>query len=145
MDIQPILNNITVKVIQAFGDAASRRFYEELKNHRFMTTRCKICRKTFFYPRVFCPFCLSQEIEWVNLSGKGKLYAFTQQEKALRFMKPDVVGIVELEGCIGRIFTKIEAPFDDLTIGMDVEVSFLKLSEDLTLHKFRPVKPPEAA
>jgi uncharacterized OB-fold protein len=115
--------------------------HEELKNRRLMTTRCKICRKTFFYPRVFCPFCSSQELEWVSLSGKGKLYAFTQQEKALRFMKPDVVGIVELEGCIGKIFTKIEAPFDELTIGMDVEVSFLKLSEDLTLHQFRPVKP----
>ncbi len=145
MDIPQILNKSTVKVIQVFGDAASKRFYEELRKHRFMTTKCKACRKTFFYPRTFCPLCSSQDIEWVKLSGKGRLYAFTQQDKGLRFMKPDVLGIVELVDCAGRLLTKIDAPFEELSIGMEVEVSFLDLSEDLTLHQFRPVKPPEAA
>ncbi len=145
MDIPHVINHSTVKVIESFGDAAARRFYEELKHHRFMTTRCRACSTTFFYPRTFCPSCHSRGIDWVQVSGKGKLYAFTQQDKAFRFMKPDVVGIVELEGCTGRVLTRIDAPFEDLRIGMDVEVSFLDLAPDLTLHQFRPSTPPEAA
>src|SRR5574341_1698700 len=129
MDIPQVLNNATSKVIEVFGDEAVRRFYKELKNHRFMTTHCRSCRTTFFYPRTFCPYCGSREIEWVEHPGRGKLYAFTQQGKALRFLKPDVLGIVELEGCKGRFLTKINAPIEELKIGMDVEVSFLDMSD----------------
>jgi uncharacterized OB-fold protein len=67
---------------------------------------------------------------------KGKLYAFTQQERSLRFGKPDVIGIVELEG-IGKILTRINAPFESLKIGMELHLDFIDVG-GLILHQFTP-------
>jgi hypothetical protein len=138
-----LINKTTKKGIESFGDIAVKKFYQELKNHKFVTTKCKNCNKIFFPPRLFCPNCYSEDVEWVELKGYGKIYAFTQQERAIRFMKPDVIGVVELieDGeKIGRILTKINAKYDEISIGMDVKVSFIEISKELTLHQFTPIK-----
>jgi len=118
-------------------DRAVVKFFDELKNHRFMTTKCKSCSRMSFPPRIVCPNCFSEDLEWVELSGKGRLYAFTQQDMGLRFTKPDVIGVVELAEGVGKILTRIDADFEDLKIGQDVEISFLD-EEDMAFHQFRP-------
>lgn len=139
MDFLELVNKSTVKGIAIHGDAASKKFYEFLKQHKFCTVKCSDCNKIFFTPRMFCPECCGENIEWVELSGHGKIYSYTWQEKATRFLKPDVIGVVEVDEGF-RLLTKINAPFEALHIGMDVEVSFVDVSKDLTLHQFTPVK-----
>lgn len=121
-----------------YGDRASAEFYRRLKKGEFSSTKCKSCRKVAFPPREFCPFCFSDQVEWVSLPRRGRLYAFTQQERSLRFGKPDVIGVVELDE-VGRIFTRIDASFEELEIGMEVEFHPLVISDEETLHQFSPV------
>jgi len=64
-------------------EPAAERFFAELANGRFMTTRCPACANTFFPPRTVCPECLGDELEWVELPGTGTVYAFSQQHHAL--------------------------------------------------------------
>lgn len=137
MDFLELVNKSTTKGIAVHGDAATKKFYELLKQHKFCTTKCADCKKIFFTPRTFCPQCSGENVEWIELSGKGKIYSFTWQEKATRFLKPDVIGVVETEEGF-RLLTKINAPFESLEIGMDVEVSFVDVSNELTLHQFTP-------
>jgi len=125
--------------VAEYGDEASKEFYRLLKNREFKTTRCRDCDNTVLPPRPFCPSCFGTNVEWIDLPRRGTLYAFTQQERSLRFGKPDVIGIVELEEA-GRLITRIDAAFEDLTIGMELEMDFLDVSENQTLHQFRPVK-----
>lgn len=119
-------------------DSAARKFYEELQNERLVAAKCKRCELVFFPPRIICPDCLSEEIEWVRLSGKGRLYAFTQQYQSLAYSKPKVVGIVDLEGVHGRIFSIIDAPWEELEIGMPVIVDFFDSPFGFKMHKFVP-------
>lgn len=121
-----------------YGDAASRQFYELLKAGKYQSTRCKECGDATFPPRTFCPICFSSKVEWKDLPSEGTLYAFTQQDRSLRFPKPDVIGLVELEG-VGLILSHIRAPLESLAIGQRVRVEFLKISDTLTLHAFAPV------
>lgn len=137
-DLFEIIIDSTKKAIYQSGDKSTKRFYDELKNHKFMTTHCLKCQKPFFPPRVFCPQCYGHDLEWIELSGKGKIYAFSQQERAIRFMKPDVLGLVELEEGIGRIMTRIDAKIEDLKIGQDVVISFIDIGGGITLHQFKP-------
>jgi len=131
----------TLEAIRTYGDAAAERFYRDLRDKKLSSTRCEACGEVAFPPRGFCPSCHEQErIRWVELPTRGTVYAFTQQERSLRFGKPDVIGLVELPG-VGRILTKIDAPFEALQIGQAVELCFVTLSEELTLHQFRPVVP----
>lgn len=119
-------------------DSAASRFYRELEDEHLMTTRCEDCDFTFFPPRMVCPICLGSGVEWVELSGKGTVYAFTQQHYAIVHTKPEVVGAVELEGCAGRIFALIGARLEDLEIGMPVVATYVQSPFGMTILKFMP-------
>jgi uncharacterized OB-fold protein len=88
-----------------------------------------------FPPRERCPAC-GGAVEWRDLSGRGSVYAFTQQELGLRFTAPETVGIVELEEGV-RVFGVFEAPFERLAIGAPVDVRPLPDDQGLTLLAFR--------
>ncbi len=55
-------------------------FYEFLRQGRFTTTRCKDCGHRPFPPRVICPNCLSENLEWVDLPTRGKVKVVTEEE-----------------------------------------------------------------
>jgi uncharacterized protein len=120
-----------------YGDAASREFYAFLRERRFRTTRCDDCGETPFPPRTFCPNCFSHKTQWVDLPTVATLYAFTQQDRSLRFPKPEVIGLVELEG-VGVILSHIRAPFESLVIGQPLALDFVEISPTLVLHCFKP-------
>jgi len=63
-------------------DKASNRvytFYENLKEGRFTTTKCKSCGVRSFPPRVICPECYSEDLEWVDLPMEGTVLAVAEQ------------------------------------------------------------------
>jgi uncharacterized OB-fold protein len=125
-------------LISDLEDSAADRFYSELAAGRFMTTRCSTCETTFFPPRSVCPTCLGAELEWVELSGRGSVYAYTQQHYSMLYRKPEVVGVIELDGCSGRMLALIDAPFDDVHIGMPVRSDFMESPFGMTMVKFVP-------
>jgi len=137
-DLKSMLDQGTKDGLAIYGHQCSQRFYELLNQRRFMSTRCLSCGRLVFPPRNFCPACFKTEVEWVDLPRRGTLFAFTQQERSVRFGKPDVIGIVELPGGI-RLFTRIIAQFESLRIGQPVELDFLELAPGLALHQFRPL------
>jgi len=47
-------------------------FYENLREGKFTTTKCKQCGRVAYPPRVICPECYSDELEWIELPKKGK-------------------------------------------------------------------------
>ncbi len=124
-------------------DRAAEEFFARLKRGEFQTTRCRGCGETHYPPRVICPLCLGEDLEWVDLPREGTLMAFTQQKAAIRCRKPDVLGLVELEG-IGNVFTRIEAPFEELRIGMRVTFDTWTSPDGVALHLFRPPTGPGA-
>jgi len=48
-------------------------FYENLREGKFTTTKCKKCGRVSYPPRVICPDCYSDELEWIELPKKGKV------------------------------------------------------------------------
>ena len=55
----------------------SQPYWDGLKEHRLMLPHCKDCG-FHFYPRPFCPDpdCFSWELEWKEVSGKGKVHTY---------------------------------------------------------------------
>jgi hypothetical protein len=49
------------------------RFYENLREGKFTTTKCTNCGRVSYPPRVICPECYSEELEWTELPKKGKV------------------------------------------------------------------------
>ena len=48
-------------------------FYENLREGKFTTTKCKKCGRVSYPPRVICPGCYSDELEWTELPKKGRV------------------------------------------------------------------------
>lgn len=55
----------------------SATFYRFLDEHKLMGSRCKACGALHLPPRPLCPACYGGEMEWEEMSGQGKLVAFT--------------------------------------------------------------------
>lgn len=118
-------------------DEAARGFFARLETGAFQSTYCPACDLLTYPPRIVCPTCLSPELEWKDLPRRGELLAFTWQEQAIRCAKPDVVGVVRLEG-VGNLFTRIDADFEELEVGQEVVYGGTFESHDgLVLHQFR--------
>ncbi len=142
--MKDLVDAAILKALATYGDAASQEFYRRLAQRRWCSTRCSRCERIAWPPRGFCPFCHGREVAWVDLPARGTLYAFTQQHRAPRFMTPDVLGLVDLPE-VGRLLTRIDAPFESLAIGAEVEVDFLEAGPGLWVHQFGPVKVTAAA
>lgn len=80
-------------------------FQEHLNQGQLFASRCRACQRVYLPVRALCPDCDQADLEWIELSGKGKLIAFTSVYIGPSFMigqgygrdKPYLTGIVELE------------------------------------------------
>jgi uncharacterized OB-fold protein len=83
-----------------FGIAKVHKFFEGLREGKIYMTRCKKCSEKFFPPRADCPKCLSQDMEWILLSGRGELLTCTVvnvKPPSFTHYKDYVVAIAEME------------------------------------------------
>jgi uncharacterized OB-fold protein len=84
------------------------KFADYLQKGKLMGTQCKKCGEKYFPPRADCIKCLSDDIKWIEYSGRGTLHCYTK--------------IVDLEEG-GRLISWIkDVPDDDIRIGMVIKV-----------------------
>ncbi len=122
----------------------ARPFWDAANAGRLVIQRCASCAKHIFYPRVVCPHCFSDQLEWVEASGKGTVYSYTVVENnapsAFLADMPYVVAIIRLEEGVQMLSNVIDCDPAGLACDMPVEVSLEKLNDEFTLPKFRPVR-----
>jgi uncharacterized OB-fold protein len=115
----------------------AREFYARLEKDDLSTTFCEACNRFHFPPRRRCADC-GGPLGWRTLSGRGLVYAFTQQERGLRLTAPQVVGIAELEEGV-RVFGVFDDTYEELAIGQAIEVRLRRDVPGLTLLGFKVV------
>jgi uncharacterized OB-fold protein len=118
-------------------------FWKAATEHTLVIQRCANC-KTFRHPPMpVCYECQSFEHEWVNVSGKGIIYSYVNvthpTHPALKERVPFNIVIVELPdaGNVRLAGNVIDTPFEDLYIGMPVEVVFEDYPEGVTLPNWK--------
>jgi uncharacterized OB-fold protein len=133
-DPQSHIADPALKYVLRDMGAPAREFYTRLEAGELATTYCSACDRFSFPPRARCASCGSEPV-WRALSGRGTVYAFTQQERGLRFTAPDVVGVAELDEGI-RVFGVFQDPYDELEIGQAIEIELRREVPGLTLLGF---------
>ena len=117
------------------------KFYEGLKENKLMVTRCTKCKKLYMPPRADCSKCKSSEMEWVELSGRGKLATYTAMETAPQTFEKDapfIIGIVELEEG-PRIMARLRnVKREDVKVGMELRMHVEKWYEGQLVYMFEP-------
>lgn len=99
----PILENLYPVTMDLWPVEAKEfnrnwQFYENLRQGRFTTTKCKDCGYVAYPPRVLCPECYSENLEYIDLPTKGKIIVFTEEVKGvpLGFQSPLIHAIIDL-------------------------------------------------
>ena len=117
---------------------ANKTFWEGMKNEKFLLQKCNDCNEIFFPPRIICPECLSDEINHIESSERGILYAFTEiHGRAPGFKTPFVIGLIELDEKPGRFLSRIEAHYENLKIGQKMKVQYVH-KKKFSVHTFIP-------
>lgn len=133
-----LLDVFTLRAQELYGTEATREFLRLLREEgRLATTRCRACRRLAYPPRAHCPHCRAREVEWVPIGEGATLHAFTTQSRALRFSKPDVIGLVDIPD-LGRILSLVGAPYEACRIGMALRFEPHRIAEGLVVHRFVP-------
>ena len=121
----------------------SKPFWDGAKRHELLIQKCKDCQKFVFYPKVVCPFCLSDNLEWVKASGRGKVYSYmvvySYQPQAFAEDVPYVVAIIDLEEGVRLMSNVVECDPETVRCDMNVTVVFDDVTEEFTLPKFKPL------
>jgi len=121
-------------------DEFSRPFFEGAERGVLVLQRCESCGAVMWPVRPRCVECFSGDVAWAPVSGRAEIYSFTVvHQKYPGFDEPYVIATVETpEGA--RFNTSIVgADPDVLKIGMQVEVVFERVSDDVVVPKFEVV------
>jgi len=117
-------------------------FVEYLEKGELRGTKCQSCGRIFFPPRSDCSFCLSSEMEWIKIEGRGKLVSFTRVNYAPTGFEADVPYILALVDFNGtRVFGRFnkEVPEEQIAVGMEVKAVTTALPGGRLSYEFLPV------
>jgi uncharacterized OB-fold protein len=125
-------------------DPVTRPFWDSLRAHAIQLQRCADCERFIYYPRPVCPSCLSDDLVWTPVSGRGVVHAFTipyrHPDATFAARAPYVVALVELEEGARILSNLVDVIPDpaDVRVGMPVEIVYDDVTDEITLPRFRP-------
>jgi hypothetical protein len=118
-----------------------REFFDGARAGRLMVQKCESCGRLRFPAHDLCSKCNSTESRWVPVSGRGEVFSFNIMHQlyhpGFAGQVPYAVVVVELEEGCKFISNLLGVEPHDIRCGMPVEVTFEKLSDDVSIPKFR--------
>jgi len=145
MGIQEVLGLSDKEMIKPLPKPSkwSQPFWDSARKHKLTLKKCKDCGHIDHPPYLYCTNCHSDNSEWVEASGKGKLVAYAINTYMVPFPfwddMPYVVAMIDLEEGVRMLSNIVECDHDKLKNGMELEVVFDDVSDEFTLPKWRPV------
>lgn len=136
--------------IEKFGtvsftaEAKAGDFVKYLEEGKTMATRCRKCQRAYFPPRVDCADCLASDMEWFELSDKGKLITYSVVQYGPTGFENDApytIALAEFPGGV-RVFGRLpkEAKEGEFKPGMEVRLKSVKLPEGRFAYQFEAAK-----
>ena len=117
-------------------------FWQAAKEHRLILPKCRACGHVWFPPYASCGKCLSLDRDWVEVSGRGKVWGYVHmQQPYLKSFVDDIpynVVLVQLDEGPLMFSNVVDAEAEAIRVDMPVEVVFGDVTEEFTLLKFRP-------
>ena len=119
----------------------TQHFWDGTKVGELRLQRCIECGTVYFPPRPFCPTNGSRAVEVFTASGRGRLFSYVINHlPSPGFTPPFAIAVVELEDgprLMSNIVGCPQTP-EALRIDMPLEVTFERLTDEITLPQFKP-------
>jgi uncharacterized OB-fold protein len=108
-----------------------------LNGGRLTLQRCQACLCHVFYPRVVCPHCSHEALDWVESPGQGTVYSVTVVARKAEQGGSYNVVLVDLDEGV-RLMSRVDGvPPDEVRIGLRVRHAIVREGSEAML-VFRP-------
>ena len=119
----------------------SQPFWDGAKQHKLLLKKCKKCGNIDHPPYVLCTSCWSDQAEWIQASGKGKIYAFSTVllGAPAEFIAdlPYINAMIDLAEGPRMLMNAVKGIKEEqLKIGMDVKIVFEDVTDKISLPRF---------
>jgi uncharacterized OB-fold protein len=129
-------------------DNWNKPFWEATRERRLVAQECRKCSTVFFPPGPVCPHCLSGDLGWRQLSGRGTIESWVVFHqlyyKGFADDVPYNVAMIRLDEGVRMLSNVIGTTNDRLHVDMKVEVVFEPATDEISIPKFRPAQSGEA-
>ena len=120
----------------------NRAFWEGCRQGELRVQKCSHCSHIRHLSPA-CPQCLKAEHEWVAANGRGTVYSWIvvhqRYNRAFEEDLPYNVTIVELDEGPRMVTSLVDVENQDIKAGTPVEVVFDRVTEEITLPKFKRI------
>ncbi|MDO9487012.1 MAG: OB-fold domain-containing protein [Sphingomonadaceae bacterium] len=99
----------------------ARPYWDAAAAGKLLIQNCNSCSEPYVHPRPFCPFCMSDDVSWIEASGRGTIYTYTVTARAPVFTIPAMIALEEGPVMMSAI---VGADPTDVAIGGRVAVGF---------------------
>lgn len=118
-------------------DGPDKQYATYVAAGEFNIQKCDDCQQHVFYPRLICPHCGSQQLQWVTASGRGTVYSTSIPRGGPEGdYNISLIDLVEGPRMMSRV-TGI-AP-EQVTIGMQVS-AYIGEIDGIALVLFKPAE-----
>ena len=119
---------------QPVPTSITREFWEATRDRRLLLQYCTVARKFQHYPRPVSIYTGRHTLEWREVSGNGKIYAFTltlRAPPAFRGREPYMIATVELDEGARIMSNIVDCRAEDVKIGARVQLRWDPLEDGL--------------
>jgi uncharacterized OB-fold protein len=121
-------------IVNHTKESKAADFVTYLEQGKVMAARCKKCETMYFPPQVDCPKCLSNDMEWFQVKGRGKLLTYgvvNYGPLGFEDKAPYTLAVAEFEEGI-KVFATLSRDIveDEIAVGMVLEVVPARLPDD---------------
>lgn len=119
-------------------------YWNGAREHKLVIQRCRSCSHWQHWPESVCSNCLSFDLGYEAVEGKGTVYTYeiaTQAfHPAFADRLPFVIAVVELleQPNLKLVTNLVDFPAGAIEVGALVEVTFQRLDDRFVLPVFRP-------
>jgi uncharacterized OB-fold protein len=83
------------------ANADSHTYWNAARERRLVIRKCNACGQLHFMPRCLCPSCWSDNLDWIDASGTGRVHSFSvirrASDPAFASRVPYVLALIELD------------------------------------------------
>jgi uncharacterized OB-fold protein len=125
------------------ADVETKPFWDGCREGKLLLQRCTQCGHVRFPPTHFCAKCDSAGCEWIESSGRGRVFSWIVVRHPVprdvyAADVPYVVALVALDEGVRIPSNIIGIAPDQVTADMPVRVVFREATPEITLPQFEP-------
>jgi uncharacterized OB-fold protein len=119
----------------------NRPFWDAAQQGELRMQRCTACGHLRYPINPACTKCLSTDVEWAKLSGRGEVFAKIVYHRAYNPAFADDVPynvvLVQLEEGPRMYSNVVGTPNDELKVGDKLEVFFDRVTDEIAIPRFK--------